>query len=77
MCRKRREERTRRWVAGGKVVGESEAYLNGGTNVSVEGLTYDASAAVEGKEDGIQGVEEKMAAATLEQSKVEPVKVAA
>ena len=80
MCRKRREERTRRWVAGGKVAGESEAYLTGGTDVSVEGVTYDASAAaaaVEGKGDGIQRVEEKMAAATLEQSKAEPVKVAA
>lgn len=42
MCRLRREEKRRRWEAGGKLVGESEEYLAGGTDVSVGGVEYKA-----------------------------------
>jgi hypothetical protein len=79
LCKKRREERRRRWEAGGKIVGESEDYLVGGTDVSVKGVKYDpASAAaataepvIEGekgkdKDEGLGAVEEKLAAAKLE-----------
>ena len=74
LCKKRREERRRRWEAGGKIVGESEDYLVGGTDVSVKGIKYDPAAvaappAIEGekeKEDGLGAVEEKLAAAKLE-----------
>lgn len=91
MCDKRREEKRRRWVAAGKVVGESEVYLAGGTDVSAEGVKYDASAAaaaadtsttVEGGKDkkdgeGVDGVEEKLAAATLEEAGSKPAAAAA
>jgi hypothetical protein len=48
MCRLRKEERLRRWEAGGKLVGESEDYLAGGTDVSVEGVEYKATGATAG-----------------------------
>ncbi|PHH86997.1 hypothetical protein CDD83_9445 [Cordyceps sp. RAO-2017] len=45
MCRKRRDERTARWVAAGKLIGESEDYLAGGTDVSASGFRYTQPAA--------------------------------
>ncbi|RDA93028.1 hypothetical protein CP533_0736 [Ophiocordyceps camponoti-saundersi (nom. inval.)] len=38
MCRRRRDERVKRWEAAGSCVGESELYLAGGTDVSAEGF---------------------------------------
>ncbi|PHH60313.1 hypothetical protein CDD81_1868 [Ophiocordyceps australis] len=40
LCRQRREARTARWEAGGKLVGESEVYLAGGSDQSVSGRRY-------------------------------------
>ncbi|KAF7547031.1 hypothetical protein G7Z17_g8013 [Cylindrodendrum hubeiense] len=81
MCRQRREERLRRWEAGGKVVGESEDFLAGGTDESISGVKYDASAAPvlaapapavseDEKKDGVDEVEEKLAQANLEEKPV-------
>jgi hypothetical protein len=52
MCRQRREERMRRWEAAGKVVGESEVYLTGGMDVSVNGFKY-GSSEVEANGNGV------------------------
>lgn len=75
MCRRRREERTRRWEAGGKLVGESEDYLAGGTDESVSGVKYNAAAAAPAaveaeKMAAIQEVEEKLAQTKLEEQPV-------
>ncbi|EGS17624.1 putative phosphatidylinositol transporter protein [Thermochaetoides thermophila DSM 1495] len=43
LCRKRRQERWERWVKGGKVIGESEDFLAGGVDVSVNGVNVAAS----------------------------------
>ena len=59
MCRRRQEMRRARWEAAGKVVGESEEYLTGGTDVSVSGFKYSGATDVE-------AVQEKLAAAKLE-----------
>ncbi|KAG6041586.1 hypothetical protein E4U41_003323 [Claviceps citrina] len=40
MCRLRREQRMARWTAAGSLIGESEDYLAGGTDVSVNGFKY-------------------------------------
>lgn len=82
MCRQRREERMRRWEAGGKLVGESEDFLAGGTDESVSGVKYDAGAAPvpasaaavavgdAEKSDGVDEVEEKLAQAKLDEKPV-------
>ncbi|KAI9898695.1 hypothetical protein N3K66_007055 [Trichothecium roseum] len=41
MCRRRREDRMRRWEAAGREVGESEEYLTGGSDTSVKGVVYE------------------------------------
>jgi hypothetical protein len=51
--------RRARWEAAGKVVGESEEYLTGGTDVSVSGFKY-------GGATDVEAVQEKLAAAKLE-----------
>lgn len=51
MCRARKEERRRRWEAGGMVVGESEEYLTGGTDLSIKGVKYDLTSS--GRIDGL------------------------
>ncbi|KAK2608719.1 Phosphatidylinositol transfer protein (PITP) [Conoideocrella luteorostrata] len=43
MCRQRREQSMARWTAAGSLIGESEDYLAGGTDVSVSGFTFSAS----------------------------------
>jgi CRAL/TRIO domain len=75
MCKKRREDKKRRWEAGGKIVGESEDYLAGGTDVSVDGVTCEA---VDGegankKLADVDVVGEKLAGTTLQdpETKVE------
>lgn len=62
MCETRREEKMRRWVAGGKLVGESEEYLSGGTDVSVDGVEYAANKPA----NGVDEVEKKLAETMLE-----------
>ncbi|KAI9149546.1 putative inositol polyphosphate 5-phosphatase C9G1.10c [Paramyrothecium foliicola] len=57
MCRRRREERLRRWTAAGKVIGESEEYLTGGTDVSVTGFRLGS--------DEVEAVGEKLAETSL------------
>ncbi|KFH43645.1 CRAL-TRIO domain-containing protein-like protein [Hapsidospora chrysogenum ATCC 11550] len=73
LCRQRREERRARWEAAGREVGESEAYLAGGTDESVKGFKYGAAkeGGLEEKEEdgGVGAVEEKLAEAKLEDSK--------
>ncbi|EGX89635.1 CRAL/TRIO domain protein [Cordyceps militaris CM01] len=59
LCRQRREARAARWVAAGSLVGESEDYLAGGTDISVTGFAYEGPAAA--------ALEEKLAATTLEE----------
>lgn len=59
LCQQRREARLARWVAAGQVIGESEDYLAGGTDTSVTGFTFEA--------DGKAGLEEKLAATTLDE----------
>ncbi|KAF5027394.1 hypothetical protein F66182_471 [Fusarium sp. NRRL 66182] len=66
LCRQKRENKLRRWEAAGKQIGESEDYLAGGTDVSASGFRIGASNADEGVED----VEEKLAAAKLEEQPV-------
>lgn len=70
MCRRRREERLARWKAAGSLVGESEDYLAGGTDVSVGGFKYT------GGDGEVDLVQEKMAAATLEAGGACPVAAA-
>lgn len=41
LCRRRRAERLRRWEAGGKIIGESEIFMQGGTDESVQGIRYE------------------------------------
>lgn len=74
LCRQRREERMRRWEAGGKLVGESEDFLAGGTDESVAGAKYDpeagpaaaAAAAGPGEKSAVDEVEAKLAQTKLE-----------
>ena len=67
MCRARREEKMRRWEAGGSVVGESEDYLMGGSDVSVKGITYEANG-----RDGTEEVQEKLAEVQIDGQTKEP-----
>ena len=75
MCRKRREEKLKRWEAAGKEIGELEEYLAGGTDTSVKGFTYGSAPAVE--KTGVEDVQEKLAETTLEETKDEAPAVAA
>jgi hypothetical protein len=67
MCRERREEKLRRWLAGGSQVGESEAYLLQGSNTSATGVAYDPASASKGPgaDSAVEAVQEKLAEATL------------
>jgi hypothetical protein len=67
LCRQKREDKFRRWEAAGKEIGESEDYLAGGTDVSIKGVKFEG--AKDGK-DGVKEVEEKLAAAKLEEQPV-------
>ena len=63
LCRKKREEKLARWIAGGKIIGESEEYLAGGTDISIKGAKYDSEQvkngdATEGKESKEKDVDE-------------------
>jgi hypothetical protein len=75
MCRKRREEKGKRWAAAGKQIGESEDYLAGGVDVSVTGFKYEAGKAAAVTQSDLDAVEEKLAQAKLEEK--EDVTVAA
>jgi len=76
MCRKKREEKIRRWEAGGKQVGESEVYLKGGSDVSVEGIKYEGAGTISEKQnEGVTEVAEKLETAKLDDGK--PVDAAA
>ncbi|KAK7432389.1 Phosphatidylinositol transfer protein (PITP) [Neonectria magnoliae] len=73
LCRQRREERIRRWEAGGKLVGESEDYLAGGTDEGVAGVKYEAGAAAPAavpvaEKSAVDEVEAKLAQTNLEEA---------
>ncbi|KAI5461611.1 CRAL-TRIO domain-containing protein [Mariannaea sp. PMI_226] len=85
MCRQRREEKLRRWKAGGCLVGESEEFLTGGTDESIEGVKYEGASSaasasiptVEGdkvdevdEKTALKEVEEKLAETKLEEQAV-------
>ncbi|KAH0598662.1 hypothetical protein MHUMG1_03966 [Metarhizium humberi] len=74
MCRRRRGERLARWTAAGSLVGESEDYLAGGTDVSVGGFKYTGGGG--GGDGDVDLVQEKMAAATVEDGGACPVAAA-
>ena len=70
LCKERREEKRRRWEAGGKEIGESEFYLSGGTDESVKGIKYEAEKAPKQQDETeVTAVEEKLAEAKLEDTK--------
>lgn len=72
MCAQRRNEKLARWLAGGKVVGESEEYLSGGTDVSIKGVKYEAGkVAANDAAEGVAEVAEKLADTKLEGAKDE------
>lgn len=76
MCRLKREQRMARWTAAGSRIGESEDYLAGGTDVSVDGFTFSSASAapVLAERDEIAAaelVQEKLAGATLENKAAE------
>lgn len=52
LCEERREEQTRRWVEGGRVIGESERYLRGADAKGVNGVVDGASTPVQEKLEG-------------------------
>lgn len=70
MCRQRREDRRRRWEAAGGLIGESEDYLAGGTDESVDGFRY------QGPGDEVDAVAEKMAEAEISTAEAEANRVA-
>lgn len=80
MCRKKREDKFARWVAGGKIVGESEEYMAGGSDESIKGVKYSevghdkvgdaAKEKNEKSDEGVEALEEKMAGADLEEPAV-------
>lgn len=76
-CRQRREEKIKRWEAGGKEIGELEEYLAGGTDTSVKGLKYGGSDAAAPVDAGVVDVQEKLAETTLDETKSESPVVAA
>lgn len=45
LCQLRREQRMARWTAAGSQIGESEDYLAGGTDVSVNGFAFSSASA--------------------------------
>jgi hypothetical protein len=77
MCAQRRSEKLARWLAGGKVVGESEEYLAGGTDVSVNGVKYEAAKdTANGAAEDVAEVAEKLAEVQIEEGAKEEVKPA-
>ncbi|KJZ71774.1 hypothetical protein HIM_08859 [Hirsutella minnesotensis 3608] len=73
MCQKRRDDKAARWAAAGKVIGESEEYLAGGTDVSVTGFRFENGGS-EHEETDVDAVDEKLAATRLDQNGVEEAK---
>ncbi|GFP55569.1 hypothetical protein ACSS6W_009080 [Trichoderma asperelloides] len=75
MCKQKQEQKLARWAAAGKVVGESEEYLSGGTDVSITGFKYTAEEKKEVPKTTEAEAEtvlaEKLAAAKLEEETVE------
>lgn len=74
LCRKKREDKLARWIAGGKIIGESEEYLAGGTDISIKGVEYDPKQAKNGeakqdadKEEQVDELAEKLASAELKE----------
>ena len=69
LCRQRRAERMHRWEAGGKIVGESETYLQGGTDESIQGVKYEGpKIGWESKElTTVDDITEKLQEAKLEE----------
>ncbi|OAA45366.1 CRAL/TRIO domain protein [Cordyceps fumosorosea ARSEF 2679] len=59
LCQQRREAKMARWVAAGRLIGESEDYLSGGVDTSVSGFTY--------KEDTQEELSKEMAATSLDE----------
>lgn len=59
LCKQRRETKTARWTAAGQIIGESEDYLCGGTDISVTGFKYERESQA--------GLEETLEAVTLEE----------
>ncbi|KAJ6440011.1 Inositol polyphosphate-related phosphatase [Purpureocillium lavendulum] len=53
MCRRRREAKLARWRAAGALIGESEEYLAGGTDVSVSGFRYEGPGLGPGAEPAV------------------------
>lgn len=81
LCRKKREEKLARWVAGGKIIGESEEYLAGGTDTSIKGGKFEPEQVQHGeakqdaeKEKEVDELGEKLASTEL---KEDPAAVAA
>jgi hypothetical protein len=66
MCRQMREAKLARWTAAGSMVGESEDYLAGGTDLSVGGFKYEGASNGNGTGSELDLVQEKLAGATLE-----------
>lgn len=71
MCKQKREQRLARWAAAGKVVGESEEYLSGGTDVSVTGFKFTAEEPKAEAEAETSVLAEKLEAAKLEEETAE------
>lgn len=68
LCADRRQQKLDRWIAGGRVVGESEEYLVGGTDVSIKGVKYEAPEhASSDVAEGVSEVAEKLAEAKLDE----------
>jgi hypothetical protein len=80
LCRQKRQDKSRRWEAGGKEIGESEEYLSGGIDVSVKGIKFEPSSDGEKKspeDDAVDAVQEKLAEARLDsQEQPKPVETA-
>lgn len=76
LCDEKRRERKERWIAGGKLVGESEIYLWGGEESSISASTGPADAAVsEGSEKAEIAPEQlKMENLKIEEKEVEAAK---
>lgn len=72
LCQDKREDKLARWKAAGSIIGESEDYLTGGTNVSVTGFKYGND--TEESRKSVDDIQEKLEATNLE---AEPAPVAA
>lgn len=63
LCKDKREDKLARWKAAGSIIGESEDYLTGGTNVSVTGFKHGDDA--EGSQESVDDIQEKLEASKL------------